>query len=123
MQLVGYTFFGGVLDALLSVPGGGMDLELVRQGERIAKSARDYLDTPQPEPRPRVAYNGPPGPPMRGFGWLQDSVGVIGPFQFGGLPETWVTIGSFETQKGTWNYAHVLKDRGYEFVNLEDLTI
>jgi hypothetical protein len=135
VKLVAFKYFPNAVDALLSTPGGGMDTELVVQGERVRKQAFEYIGRPQPSraqrgwtsswamPEGTWAYNPPPGPPFAATDNLRNSIDVAGPFQTGDLPFVAVTIGNGDTFRRGWDYAGILRDRGYDFVQLDDLLI
>jgi hypothetical protein len=133
VKVTEFAYFPQALDAILSRPGGGMDIELTVQGERVANQATDFISRQQPPraqrgwtaswamPSGTWAYNPPPGPPYMATGNLRDSIEVQGPFQQGDLPFVAVTIGNGETIRRGYDYAGILRDRGYDFVQLDDL--
>lgn len=81
-------------------------------GEKIAEAARQTLG----DPYVRGQLNPPPGPPKRRTGDLQASVKSEPPIIEEGAITINVTASSIH--RGA-DYAIILRNQGYEFVNLE----
>jgi hypothetical protein len=110
--------YGGI-KLLFTNPNGGIARELERIGDRVVVETKINLGRPAPEMfRGSSWRNPPPGPPHLRTGDLQQSVRredarVIG--------DTLVVECVAPAVHRGWFYDQVLRERGYEFVDLNQI--
>lgn len=117
MKLTRFTFNEPAFRQMVNQPGGGVEAFLHRQGVRVQGATQAALSVPWPGRQDR---NPPPGPPRLRSGDLRNSIrvdgAVIGDDGFIEIP-----VASASVHRG-FDYSDWLRDNGYEFVQISDLT-